>query len=51
MSVTTAPTIPVAVAKSAQVISAATPRDPGTLRVATASVLNSLSTIFARSTM
>ena len=31
---TTAPTMPVAVANSPQVISAATPIEPGTLRVA-----------------
>jgi hypothetical protein len=51
ISVTTAPTMPVAVAKSAQVIIAATPIEPGMFLAAMFSVPNSLSTMLARSTM
>ena len=51
ISVTTAPTIPVAVAKSAQVMSAATPIEPGMFLAATLSVENSRSTMFDRSTI
>jgi hypothetical protein len=43
--------MPVAVANSAQVISAATAIDPGNRRLATLSVSNSRSTILARSTI
>jgi hypothetical protein len=43
--------MPVAVANRAQVISAATPIDPGSRLVAMASVEKSRSTMFARSTM
>jgi hypothetical protein len=42
--------MPVAVANSAQVISAATPIEPGMFFEAMFSVENSLSTMFARST-
>ena len=48
---TTAPTMPVAVAKSAQVTSAATPIEPGMFFEATLSVPKSRSTMLARSTM
>ena len=51
ISVTTAPTMPVAVANSVQVTSAATAIEPGTRRVAMNSVVNSRSTMLARSTM
>ena len=51
ISVTTAPTMPVEVANSVQVISAATPMEPGTCRAAMLSVANSRLTMLARSTM
>ncbi len=50
ISVTTAPTIPVAVAKIAQVIMVATASDPGTPAVARCRLLNSRSIRLARST-
>ena len=50
MSVTTAPTMPVAVAKMAQVISVATAREPGTRASARCRLLKSFSMRFARST-
>ncbi len=49
--VTTAPTMPVAVAKSAHVMMAATASAPGRCRAATCRLKNSRSRIFARSTM
>ena len=51
MSVTTAPTMPVAVANRAQVISAATASEAGTPRAATWIERNSWSRMLARSTM
>jgi len=50
ISVTTAPTMPVAVAKMAQVTSVATASDPGTRAMARCSDLNSFSIRLARST-
>ena len=51
ISVTTAPTMPVAVANRPQVMSAATPMEPGRFFEATLRVLNSRSTMLARSTI
>ena len=51
ISVTTAPMMPVAVAKRAQVASAATAMDPGRARAAIRIEWNRRSTMFARSTM
>ena len=48
---TTAPTMPVAVANSVQVMSAATAIEPGTWRSPTCRLRNSLSRMFARSMM
>ena len=48
---TTAPTMPVAVANSEQVKSAATPSEPGTSLAAMFSVVKSRLTMLARSTM
>lgn len=50
ISVTTAPTMPVAVAKTAHVTSVATARDPGTRASARCRLRNSFSIRFARST-
>src|SRR5690606_36630490 len=50
MSVTTAPTIPVAVANTAQVITVATASEPGILAITKCRLLNSFSIRFARST-
>jgi len=50
MRVTTAPTMPVAVAKMAQVTSVATASEPGTRAIARCRLLNSFSIRFARST-
>ncbi len=50
MSVTTAPTMPVAVAKMAQVARVATASEPGTNDIARWRLLNSRSMRFARST-
>ena len=50
ISVTTAPTIPVAVAKMAQVTMVATASEPGTRAMARCKLLNSFSIKLARST-
>ena len=50
ISVTTAPTMPVAVANSAQVASVATASEAGTPLSAMRRLLNRLSSMFARST-
>ncbi len=50
ISVTTAPTMPVAVANTAQVNSVATASEPGTRASARCRLLNSFSIRFARST-
>ena len=50
ISVTTAPTMPVAVAKMAQVTSVATASEPGTRAMARCRLLNSFSIRLARST-
>ena len=49
MSVTTAPTMPVAVAKMAQVTMVATAKEPGTRAMAKCKLLNSFSIRLARS--
>ena len=51
MSVTTAPTMPVAVANSAQVASVATASEPGMNDIERCRLLKSFSMRFARSTM
>ena len=50
MSVTTAPTMPVAVANTVQVTSVATASEPGTRAMARCMLLNSFSIRLARST-
>ena len=51
IKVTTAPTMPVAVANSAQVTNAATAMEPGTARKPTCKLRNNLSKMLARSMM